>query len=555
MIIEPASQDHINDIDGAHKPLQEECSPVFDGIESLRRKFFVGPGDDAIFRKWGEIAIELSLNWLKNPEKQKIHADITLPELAKLFSDPQLPEKGQKIEAVFQECQANILDNSVRVNNPRYIGHMGTVVPWFAVVVDILVTSINQNQVKIETALASSFVERQVLAWMHQLIYQCDHDFYKDIIQNESIALGNITSGGTMGNLTALAVAREHALPGTHKNGFFHALRDSGYRDVAILGSQRVHYSIRKSAAILGLGANSVIMIPVDQKNKIRLDLLEEKILELRERKVLILAIVGIAGTTETGNIDPLEEMALIAQKEKIWFHVDAAWGGAILLSKEHKFKLKGIKLADSVVLDGHKLFYLPMSNSLVLFKDPKSLDSWRHNANYIIRKGSVDLGQTSLEGSRRFDVLKLWFSLKMLGKEGYDLLIIKAILLTEQLKRLVDLDEDFERTSDPEICILTYRFVPKSIQDKIKAALTVKDQKYLEEINIRLNDINVELQKRQREYGESFLSRTTLESTQYSQEIVVLRAVLTNLLTRAEYLVEILQEQKKIGNDIIQEL
>ncbi len=190
-------------------------------IEALRQKFFVGPGDDHTFRKWGETAIELALDWLKNPEKRKIHADISLPELADLLNEIDIPEEGEQIDQVFHDCREKILNNSVRINNPRYIGHMTTSIPWFSVVVAILTTSINQNQVKIETALASSFVEKQTIAWIHRLTYNKLPNFYQQVIQHETVALGNTTSGGTMGNITALAVAREKVLPNGRTDGLF----------------------------------------------------------------------------------------------------------------------------------------------------------------------------------------------------------------------------------------------------------------------------------------------------------------------------------------------
>jgi len=526
---------------------------VLKGIELLSKKFFVGPGDDEAFKKWGEQAIELALDWLKNPERRKIHADITLPELAKLFSDPTIPGEGMQIEEVFSACKTEILDNSVRINNPRYIGHMTTVTPWFSVVVDILISAMNQNQVKIETALASSYVERQTLAWMHSLVYQKPKAYYSAVIQEPGRTLGNMTSGGTLGNLTGLAVAREARLPGIRAKGFFQVFAASGYKDIKILASKRAHYSVAKSAAILGLGEEALVTLEVDRFNRINLQKLTEKIAELKAQNTLVLAVVGIAGTTETGSVDPLLEMGQLCQKEGIWFHVDAAWGGALLLSEELGQKLKGIELADSVVLDGHKLFYLPMNHSMVLFKSEESLGLWRHNARYIIRKGSVDIGQTSFEGSRRFNALKLWFSLKMLGRHGYHLLLKQSLHLTTTLSRLIDEHPDFERCSEPEICILTYRFVPRSLAPQLAQALGQGKVEELNQLNERLNEVNVELQKRQRERGESFVSRTMLESTPYPKEIVVLRAVLTNLLTQSEFLVEILEEQRRLGYEITQ--
>ncbi|MDT8448074.1 MAG: pyridoxal-dependent decarboxylase [bacterium] len=526
---------------------------IREGIDILSRKFFVGPGDDERFKKWGEQAIELALDWLKNPEKRKIHADVSLTDLAELFSNTDLPMEGMQIEEVFNDCKTQILDNSVRINNPRYIGHMTTVTPWFSVVVDILISAINQNQVKIETALASSFVERQTIAWMHSLTFKKPEAYYKQVIQERGATLGNMTSGGTLGNLTALAVAREARLPGIRQKGFYRVFAESGYKDVKILASKRVHYSIAKSAAILGLGEEAVVTVDVDENNRMDLAQLQVKIDQFKAEKVLVLAVVGIAGTTETGNLDPLPELADICQREGIWYHVDAAWAGALLLSEELSQKLKGIERADSVVLDGHKLFYLPMNHSMVLFREEGSLDLWRHNAQYIIRKGSVDIGQTSFEGSRRFNALKLWFSLKMLGRKGYHILLKQSLHLTELLRVLLDQDPDFERCSTPEICILTYRFVPQALKRQLEAAQRAGDLEGLNRLNTKLNEINVELQKRQRERGESFISRTTLESVPYPEPIVVLRAVLTNLLTKSEFLAEILEEQRTLGYEILQ--
>ena len=215
---------------------------------------------------------------------------------------------------------------------------------------------------------------------------------------------------------------------------------------------------------------------------------------------------------------------------------------------------MKGIEKADSVTLDGHKLLYLPLAHGAVLFKEAQSLNLVRHNANYIIRKGSIDLGQTSLEGSRRFNALKLWFSIKMLGLKGYNVLFSKAMRLTSTMKDLIDQHIDFERTSEPEICILTYRYLPEKLRQHLYEIKSQGDEAALTQLQDALNAINIEIQKRQREYGVSFVSRTTLESTVHTGEIIVFRSVLTNLLTRESYLTEVLEEQQRIGEDIIRE-
>jgi glutamate/tyrosine decarboxylase-like PLP-dependent enzyme len=273
---------------------------------------------------------------------------------------------------------------------------------------------------------------------------------------------------------------------------------------------------------------------------------LNEKIQEKKQinPSVKILAIVGVAGTTETGSIDDLKSLSEIALREQAWFHVDAAWGAPLLFSEQFRLKMQGIEKANSVTLDGHKLFYLPMSHGCVLFKDPKHLDLLKHSAQYIIRKGSVDLGRTTLEGSRRFESLKMWFFLKTFGYSGYQKLIERSVNLTLEFSRLVQRSPEFELCSEPESNIVTYRFLPPKFRDKKQLG-----HFFNEEETRLVNKINVEVQKQQRNNGKSFVSRTMLESLNSSVfSSVVLRVVLFNPLTTIEILTAILKEQKELG-------
>jgi glutamate decarboxylase len=235
--------------------------------------------------------------------------------------------------------------------------------------------------------------------------------------------------------------------------------------------------------------------------------------------------------------------LSQIAVKNKIWFHVDAAWGGAVLLSRKYKPLLKGIENADSVVLDGHKFFYLSISHSVVLFKDHASLNQIKHSANYIIREGSVDLGRTSIEGSRRFDSFKFWFAMNVLGRNGYETIINTAIEKTKYFAKLIEKHPDFELTSDYGLGILTYRFFPSEFRHHNYSS---------NKLNLFFNKINIEIQKKQRAKGRSFVSRTTLESVVADQNVVVLRALPFNPLTNERSLTEILREQSKLGRMIL---
>lgn len=523
-------------------------------MEQFIKKFFSDSGLETNFEEWGNKSIQTVFEWLK-VKGNNIVPEYTLPELARIFSGIEIPENGADIDKVLDEMKKKIFYNSIRINHPKYIGHMTQALPWISILSELFVASLNQNQVKLETALASSFVERQILCWVHRAVYQNSDEFYKKLIQDSAHPLGNMVNGGTMGNLTALTVAREKMFPGIRKDGVFKVLAKSGYSGVVILGSKMMHYSIKKVVSILGFGEDSVITLPTDQNNRIRLDKLESKILELKANNIAILAIIGIAGTTETGNLDPLKEMGKIAQREGIWFHVDAAWGGVLLLFEKYRDKLIGITTADSITLDGHKLFWLTLVHGLVLFKDPKDLSCLKHNANYIIRKGSVDLGQTSIEGSRRFDALKLWFSLKIFGLDGYEILLDKTMRLADQMMDMIKSSPVFELTSFPETCILTYRYIPEQLYNDLKS---YQDQGLKEketDVNLLLNKINIELQKRQKKAGISFVSMTNLKLMSYSVEIVVLRAILANVVTTIDDLHEVLNEQKILGEIIFAEL
>lgn len=523
-------------------------------MEKFIEKYFSESGLDANFQEWGNKSVQTVLEWLKVKENN-IHPEHTLPELAQIFSEIDIPKSGSNIEKVLDEMKKDIFHNSIRINHPRFIGHMTQALPWISILSDLFVAALNQNQVKLETALASSFVEKQILCWIHRAAYQNNDKFYQKLIQDPTQSLGSMVNGGTMGNLTALTVAREKKFPGIRKEGIFKALEKSGYSGVVILGSRMMHYSIKKVASILGFGEDSVISLPTDQNNRIRLDALEAKISELKNSNIAILALIGIAGSSETGNVDSLEEMGEIAQRENIWFHVDAAWGGALLLSEKYRTKLKGINTADSITLDGHKLFWVTLVHGVVLLKDPKDLLRLKHNANYIIRKGSVDLGQTTIEGSRRFDALKLWFALKIFGLDGYKMLLDKTMSLADQMKNMIKNSPDFELTSAPETCILTYRYAPEQTYKDLKIAQYQGLKEEEKNLNLLLNKVNIEIQKRQKKTGASFVSRTLLKLTSYSVEIVVLRAILTNVLTTTEDLQKILNEQKTLGENILAEL
>lgn len=544
-------------LDAKHVQKRIESTPEY------MRKLFIMPDSSDRFMEFGAHLLDLIHDFFK--ERGGIHSSISMEKLAGLFSTTEMPAEPHLIKDVLNEIKHNIIRHSVKVANPYYIGHMTSAVPYFMILLEMIAVSLNQNQVKIESAKASSFVEREFLCWIHQLIYRGEDVFYKKQIQNPQIAMGNITSDGTIANMTALAMAMARAFPpdgrdfkGIRAEGLVRALEHYGFRQALIFVSRRGHYSICKAGSILGIGDQSVIRVPVQPCiNKIDIGKLRSLVASIRKedraagKPSKFVALVGIAGTTETGNIDDLDALSEVAREIGAHFHVDAAWGGGALLMEGARDMMRGIEKADSVTIDGHKLLYSPNSMGICVFRNVSDSRFLYHTSDYIIRKGSVDQGRFTIEGSRPFACLKPWASIKIFGKMGYRLLFEHARNLQKTFVELIEQDPLFELMNYPELFIIIYRFVPEELKAALDRLMKSprKNAERITAINKIINELNTELHKTIRDHDMSFVSRTRIESTRYSpRRVVVLRAITINPNTEPAMLRQILKEHRRMG-------
>ncbi len=484
-----------------------------------------------------------------------ITVEASLETLSRRFTDSAISEHPRKkLADVITDIINRIAPHAVNVSSPYFIGHMTSAIPFFMVHLATIVAALNQNVVKLETSKVVSILERQVLAQIHRLIFDKEKSFYDTHIQKPESALGSFVEDGTLANLTALWVARNSLLApkngfaGVESEGIAAAYQAYGIKRCVVLVSQLGHYSLRKAGGVLGIGNQNVMSIPVDPKtNRIELETLDKAVNKLQaDGQTRILAVVGIAGATETGTVDPLPEMAALCRQHRIHFHVDAAWGGPTLCSDKYKHRMRGIEKADSVTIDGHKQFYMPMSCGMVLFRDPSHLDAVAYHAAYVNRPGSVDLGIRSLPGSRAAQSLILGSALDIMGSRGYALLIDHGIETARAFAREIASRALFEVCTPPELNILTYRVFPPALQEQWKTAGPDEQAAILRE----LNRINIAVQRLQREAGKSFVSRTTLRRPG-CRDKVVLRAVIMNPMTQIDVLREILDEQTAIYEKI----
>ncbi|MGI3059652.1 pyridoxal-dependent aspartate 1-decarboxylase PanP [Vibrio alginolyticus] len=517
-------------------------------FDSLLKIFTVPEGPDSTLTKIDE---SLSRNLNQFLREHIVAEEKPLREIEKDFSSAQIPEQPEFVSDHTEHLLDTLVSHSVHTSSPSFIGHMTSALPYFLMPLSKIMIALNQNLVKIETSKAFTPLERQVLGMLHRLIYGQNDTFYNQWMHSANHSLGAFCSGGTIANITALWVARNKALrangsfKGVEKEGLFKAMKHYGYDGLAVLVSERGHYSLKKAADVLGLGQEGLVAVKTDANNRIIIDDLKAKIVELEKQNIKPIAVIGVAGTTETGNVDPLPEIAEVCQSHGCHFHVDAAWGGATLMSNHHRHLLKGVEMADSVTIDAHKQLYIPMGAGMVLFKDPDAMKSIEHHAQYILRKGSKDLGSHTLEGSRSGMAMLVYAAMHIISRPGYELLIDQSIEKARYFADLIKQQDDFELVSEPELCLLTYRYLPPVIRE----ALAQAEGSQKEQLNELINELTQFIQKRQRETGKSFVSRTRLNPDQWQRmNTIVFRVVLANPLTTKEILSSVLDEQREIA-------
>jgi aromatic-L-amino-acid decarboxylase len=300
-----------------------------------------------------------------------------------------------------------------------------------------------------------------------------------------------------------------------------------------VYASEQSHYSFVKSVDILGLGRENLRKIESDERFHIRTDALRRRIEADLDAGHLPVCIAGAAGATSTGVIDPLDELAAIAREYRLWFHVDAAYGGALAMSEKYRERLRGIERADSVTIDPHKWMFVPFAAGALLVREGGRVlrDAFDTTAEYLSdERGGEDVpfdffryGQL---GSRRFNALKIWFALKTLGTRGYADIIERQIELTTHLAARIAALENFECVGEVETAVCCLRFVPAEMRGAEGA---------------ELNAVQQELQQRVERSGEAWMATTVLGGRR------VLRVNVNSFLTERRHiddLVELLRRQ-----------
>jgi L-2,4-diaminobutyrate decarboxylase len=326
-----------------------------------------------------------------------------------------------------------LMDNAIQLHHPAYMGHQ--VCPPFptAVIADLVISTLNQSTAVWEMSPIGTVIEQEVVRWL------ADRAGYPET------SLGTAVSGGSAANLTALLAARARWID----------CGRVGKRPV-ILCSADAHYSIARAASIMGIASDDVVKVATDDQHRLHLDALEAA---LRDAEVM--AIVATSGSTATGAFDDLRAIAALRDKHDTWLHVDAAHGASVVLSERLRPLVDGLDLADSLAWDPHKMLWMSLSLGVVLVRDGRWLRrAFEADAPYLFNaeRTSDNIGEMTIQCSKRADAIKLWLTLQMFGTRPFVEAMEHVTDLTRYLYDAVVASSDFEAMHVPDFNIFCFR-------------------------------------------------------------------------------------------------
>ena len=408
--------------------------------------------DGKEFRDLGHRVVDLLADYLDHIETKRVFPAVDPRTVNQLFAEP-LPQNPSTADAVLAELENKLLPYCTHVGHPGYMGLITPTPNPVGVIADFICSALNQNVGAYSIGPSAVAVERRVVRWLTDL---CGY--------NER-AGGNLTSGGMMANFIGLKVGRDAV---TGNRGQYDGIQDR----CAVYASEERHVSIDKAVDCIGLGRNALRALPTDANFQVRLDALEEAIARDKNNGIRPMCIVGVFGTTNTGAIDDVRELRRIADREGMWLHMDAAYGGGMLLSHEWPMRDRGLELADSITIDPHKWFYAPLDAGAVLVKDQRRLtESFGMKPSYLTDELDQDSERYQyyvhgFEQSRRFRSLKVWMSFKRYGARQIGEWIDNNVRQAKYLYELTMQDAEFEPASVPPMSAICIRHKGAGLSD-----------------------------------------------------------------------------------------
>ena len=447
-------------------------------------------------------AIEWVLKYFNAQASLPVYPPISAKELSARLSQP-LPLDGQDIAKVMSDV-TSVADFSRHNGHPRMFGYVQSSASFAGVMGDLLASALNQNVTSWRSAPAATTIEHQVIDWL------------KELVGFAAEGTGVLLSGGSLANFAGLAVAlrastdadiNQHgvrALPGLPR----------------IYTSRMTHMSIAKAAKMLGIGTDAIVPVDVDARFRMDPAVLAHQIAADRAAGFHPVCAVATAGDVNTGAIDPLDAIAGICAREKLWLHIDGSYGALAARSTHVAGAMNGIARADSMSLDPHKWLFAPTDAGCLLVRDAATLQrAFSTGAGYIDVIADRDMSEFaywdhSPELSRRFRALKIWFLLKVHGARAVQAAIDGNIAVAQHLAHSIDASDDFERLAPAPLSIVCFRYTGGG--------------RLREDAPARQDEFNKQLMVDVQRDGDSYLSNATINGR------FALRACIVNFRTTA---------------------
>ncbi|WP_448906080.1 L-2,4-diaminobutyrate decarboxylase [Haemophilus parahaemolyticus] len=414
-------------------------------------------------------AVQAVSSWLKN---EKMYTGGSIKQMRALVDGFKPTKEGVGVQKSLDHLVEIFLNPSLKVHHPHSLAHLHCPTMVASQIAEVLINATNQSMDSWDQSPAGSIMEEHLIDWLRQKAGYGEG------------TSGVFTSGGTQSNLMGVLLARDWAIASHWKNedGSEWSVQRDGIpadamKKVKVICSENAHFSVQKNMAMMGMGFQSVVTVPSNTNAQMDVAALEQTLAQLKAEGKIAACIVATAGTTDAGAIDDLKAIRKLADEYQAWLHVDAAWGGALLLSKDYRHFLDGIELTDSITLDFHKHFFQTISCGAFLLKDPANYRFIDYKADYLNSEydeehGVPNLVAKSLQTTRRFDALKLWFTVEALGEELYASMIDHGVKLTKAVEQYINDTAGLEMLVPSQFASVLFRVVPEGYPAEFVDAL-----------------------------------------------------------------------------------
>ncbi|XP_034410596.1 glutamate decarboxylase 1 isoform X3 [Cyclopterus lumpus] len=486
------------------------------------------PGGEELTRGFLQEVVDILLGYISKSSQRSskvldFHHPHQLKEGLECFS-LDLPDQPETLEQILVDCR-DTLKYGVRTGHPRFLNQLSSGLDVVGVAGEWLTSTANTNMFTYEVSPVFVLMEECLLKKMQSILGWSD-----------DVGDGIFCPGGTISNLYSILVARYHFYPEVKTRGM------GVLPQLALFTSEQSHYSVKKSAAVLGMGSENVFMVKCDESGKMIPAELESSIVTAKEKALVPFYVNATAGTTVYGAFDPLNAIADICQRYTLWMHVDAAWGGGLLMSDRHKMKLQGIERACSVTWNPHKMMGVPLQCSAILVKKRGLLQECNDfGAEYLFQTDknydvSYDTGDKSIQCGRHVDVFKLWLMWKAKGSEGFGSQVNKCLENAEYLYDQLQRRTDFELVlkNKPEHSNVCFWYIPPSLRGQPPGP----------DRDARLHQVAPRIKGRMMEKGSVMIGYQPL-----GDKVNFFRCVFSNPATQQEDIDFLLDEITRLGD------